>query len=120
MTTVAILPVTTSQGQVSYQAVSGCRIAVGTTAGAALDALTAEFPEVNTDSFVVIQRFRADDFFSSEQKQRLQALMSRWREARDTGGDWSRAEQAELEALVDVELAASARRAEETARGLGR
>jgi len=42
MTTVAILPVTTSAGDLEYQAVAGARLAVGKSAGQALDALAAE------------------------------------------------------------------------------
>ena len=120
MTTVAILPVTSGMGAVTYQAVSGGRIAAGSTVGEALDALVAQFPEVNADALVVIQQFRPDRFFSSEQQQRLQQLMARWREVRDCGGEWSETEQAELESLIQFELAASATRAAESAERLGR
>jgi hypothetical protein len=54
------------------------------------------------------------------QQQRLQELMTRCREARDGGGVWSTADQMKLESLVVADLAASAKRAEESAQGLGR
>ena len=122
MTTVAIMPVASAEGAISYQAVSGCRIAAGSTAGEALDALVTQFPEVDAEPLVVIQRFRPDQFFSSNQQLRLQELMMRWRFVRDGngGGEWSEAEQAELESLIDAEVAASAKRAAESAQRFGR
>lgn len=111
MTIVAIFPVASVEGTISYQAISGGLMAAGGTAGAALDALVAQFPGGDAEHLVVIQRFRPDQFFSSHEQQRLQELMRRWREARDQGGEWSAAEQAQLEALIDAETTASAARA---------
>jgi hypothetical protein len=111
MNTVAILPVATSTGRLEYQAVSGTRVAVGKSAGQALDALTAEFPELESEGLVIVQRFCPDRFFPAEQQQRLQDLMGRWREARDHGQSLPQAERAELESLIEAELKASARRA---------
>ena len=111
MTTIAIVPVATSAGRLEYQAVAGPHRAVGNSAGQALDALAAEYPEMELEGLVIVQRFRPDRFFSAEQQQRLQTLMGCWREARDHGQTLSEAEQAELESLVAAELDASARRA---------
>lgn len=120
MTTVAILPVPQQTGGPLYQAVSGECVASGVTAGLALDAFTEQFPDVWTDSLLIVQRFQADRFFSEAQQQRLADLMTRWREARDAGGSLSTEEQAELEALVEAESQASGRRAEDVAKGLGK
>lgn len=119
MTTIAILPIETT-GSRSYQAVSGRRMAVGNTAGAALDALTEQFPDVAAEPCVVVQRFQPDSYFSAAQQKRLQDLFQRWRNARDGGGALSPAEQAELESLVDDELAASGQRAADLAGRLAR
>ncbi len=120
MTTVAILPVATSAGRMEYQAVSGARLAVGNSAGQALDALAAEYPEMETEGLVLVQRFRPDQFFPAEQQHRLEDLMRRWREARDRGQSLSEAEGAELESLVAAEFEATARRATAIAQGLER
>ena len=110
MTTISILPVPSSAGRVEYQAVSGSRVAVGLSAGQALDALAAECPEMESEGLVIVQRFRPDRFFPAEQQQRLQTLMKRWRAARDHG-ELSEAERSELDSLVAAELDATARRA---------
>lgn len=120
MTTVAILPVQTDGRITTYQAVAGRRMAEGKTAGQALDALTAQFPDVDAESLLVVQRLRADKFFSAQQQQRLQALIERWRESRDQGSAMSPGEQAELESLVEAEVIASGRRAATMAEELGR
>ena len=120
MTTVAILSVEWTAGIRTYQALSGQRSAEGSTAGAALDALSQKFPELADETMIVVQRFRPDQFFTASQQLRLQELMSRWREARDAGGVLPPSEQVELDSLVSAELDASSRRAEDVARGLGK
>jgi hypothetical protein len=60
MTTISILPVASSAGRMEYQAVSGSRVAVGLSAGQALDALAAKCPEMESEGLVIVQRFRAD------------------------------------------------------------
>ena len=62
-------------------------------------------------AIIVLQNFRPDTFFSAAQQQRLEALMQRWRTARDTGKTLPQQEQDELEQLVEQELVASASRA---------
>ena len=120
MTTVAILPTQTRTGGRTYQAVAGRRVAAGDTAGKALDALTEQFPEVESESFVVVKRLPPDALLTEQQQLRLAELMGRWRASRDSGGPWPAEEQSELDALVDAELQASGQRAAEIARGLGR
>lgn len=110
MTKVAILPIPTDKGDVSYHAVAGDKQSQGKTAGEALDALTAQLSEEETSTLVIVQSLRPDRFFNIEQQQRLAELMSRWRTARDKGETLLPDEQAELEALVEAELRASADR----------
>jgi len=120
MTTVAIVPVPKESGGKTYQAVSGQCVASGETAGQALDAFTKQFPDVGADALLIVQRFRADHFFSEAQQQRMADLMTRWRAARDAGGNWTAEEQAELESLVEAESQASGKRAGDAAKGLGK
>ena len=63
---------------------------------------------------------RDSDLFTEDQQERLAWLMARWRSARDRGDGLPAEEQAELEALVEAELAASAQRASALADALGR
>lgn len=120
MTTVSILPIESVTGIRSYQAFSGQRTAEGTSAGAALDALSQRFPELADEPMIIVQRFQPDAYFSAAQQQRLLELMNRWRTFRDSGREFPDDEQAELEALVDAELRASGQRAADAARGLGK
>lgn len=119
MTKVAILPIS-GEGSVSYLAVSGDRHSLGATAGAALDALTAQLAHDETDALVVVLSRRPDRFFGAVEQHRLAQLMADWRSARDQGQALSEAEQAELEALVETELRAAAARASTLADELGR
>lgn len=111
MTKVAILPVTTDQGRVSYRAVAGAKQSSGATAGAALDALTAQLSTDETSTLVIVQSLRPDQFFTAAQQQRLDQLMARWRTVRDQGRLLPAHEQAELEALIEAELHAATQRA---------
>lgn len=120
MTTVTILPIENALGATSFQAVSGGRIAEGKTVGQAMDALADKFPEMSGDAVVIVRSLRADEWFTQEQQARLQELMSRWREERDRGVALPPAEQTELNALVELELAASAHRSAAIAERLGR
>lgn len=111
MTTVAILPVPTEKGGIAYQGVAGETRSQGNTVGEALDALTAQLPEVQDSLLVVVQSLRPDRFFDATQQRRLGELMDAWRKARDTGGALPSAEQAELDALIEAELNGAAGRA---------
>lgn len=109
MTKVAILSVP-AEGGVSYHAVSGGKQSVGKTAGGALDALTQQLTEEETDTLIIIQNLKPDQFFTGEQQARLAELFRRWRAARDDGQELPAPEQAELDALVETELRAATSR----------
>lgn len=120
VTSVAILPVPSRQGVVSYEAVAGERRSKGRTPGEALDALATQLPEGVDGALVVVHYGQADDFFTADQQQRLAELMDRWRSAREARRSLDPGEQEELDALVDAELAAAARRAAALAAAAGR
>jgi len=111
MTTISIVPENTAAGHRSYRAVAGPIQSVGKTPGEALDALTAQLSETETNTLVVVQNRRPDQFFTAEQQQRMAELMQRWRAARDSGQTLPAEEQAELDALVEAELRGAAARA---------
>ncbi len=110
MTKVAILPVPTPSGAVSYHALSGSKQSHGRTAGAALDALAVQLEDDENDTLVVVQHQKPDAFFDGAQQRRLAELMTLWRAARDAGTVLSPEEQAELDRLVEAEIEASSRR----------
>ncbi len=107
MAKVAIIPVTAKNGTITYNAVSGNKQTNGKTVGQALDALDVELADGEGGTIVIIQNKKPDRFFSAEQQQRLRALMSRWRTARDNGQSLSEQEQTELETLIELEMRAS-------------
>src|SRR3990172_2736797 len=111
MTKVAILPIPTEQGTLSYHAIAGAKHAQGKTAGQALDALTAQLSADEASTLVIVQSLRPDRFFTAAQQERLATLMARWRTARDQGQTLPIDEQKELEALIEGELRAAAARA---------
>jgi len=108
MTTITILP-----EDKSYRAVAGKKQSIGRTAGAALDALTAQLDEEESGTLLVIQRQRSDRFFSSIQKKRLVDLMEKCQSQILTTE-----EKTELEDLVEAELNGARQRAEELLGGL--
>lgn len=112
MTRVAILSVPVEYGGLSYYAIAGQKRSFGHTAGEALDSLTAQLTLEEAGTLVIVQSRQPDRFFSARQQQQLGELMARWRTARDQGRSLSADEQAELEQLVDMELEASAARAD--------
>ncbi len=57
---------------------AGNKQSVGKTAGEALDALTAQLDNSETGTLIIIQNLRPDQFFSTEQQQRLAELMKLW------------------------------------------
>ena len=63
MTKVAILPMPTGQGALSYRAIAGEKHAQGKTAGEALDALTAQLSADEASTLVIVQSLRPDRFF---------------------------------------------------------
>src|SRR5262249_21169581 len=104
----------------SYHAIAGAKHAEGKTAGEALDALTAQLSVDEASTLVIVQSLRPDDFFTASQQERLTVLMAHWRTARDQGQTLPVEEQAELEALIEAELRASAARAAALANALRR
>jgi hypothetical protein len=120
MTKVAILPEVSEQGEKVYRAVANGHQSLAKTAGAALDALTAQLPAEEAGTLVVVQSQHPDEFFSAQQQERLRELIARWRAARDAGASLATGEQAELEALVDAEVEAAGRRAAALNKALGR
>ena len=118
MNTIAILPEEDELHPKRFRAVATDRKATGRTPGEALDALTSQLAAEGAGAAVVLQLFHSDNYFSAEQRERLSALMTRWRAARETGGTLPPAEQAELERLVEEELEGSAERAARMSQGL--
>lgn len=112
MTTISILPEKIGANPTIYRAVAGDKESVGKTVGEALDALTEQLTDEESTTVVIMQKLRPDCFFTTEQQQRLELFMSRWREARDVGSALSPEEQQELEALIAAELQGTERRAE--------
>ena len=82
MIKVAILPIPTEQGNLSYHAIAGAKHAEGKTAGEALDTLTAQLSADEASTLVIVQSLHPDRFFTAAQQDRLAALMARWRTAR--------------------------------------
>jgi hypothetical protein len=111
MTKIAILPIATDQGSRMYHAVAGDTHASGATAGAALDALAAQLPAAEARTLLVVLDFHPDQYFSAAQQARLNDLMSRWRQTRDSEESLPPHEQAELETLIAQELQAATDRA---------
>ncbi|HEY9605460.1 MAG TPA: hypothetical protein V6C85_27895 [Allocoleopsis sp.] len=107
MTTVAILPVSDTNGERLYRAIAGDKQSIGKTAGEALDALTAQLEGSELGTLLIIQSFRPDWFFSTEQQQRLSDLMNLWQTARHRGQTLPPEQQAELDSLVEAELKAA-------------
>lgn len=112
MTRVMILPVPTPSGKPSYFAVAGNKQSFGHSAGEALDALTDQLDEAQSSTLVIVRHWQPDAFFSLVEQQQLEALMLRWREARDQNQSLPEPDQSALEQLIEAELRASAVRTE--------
>jgi len=118
MTTISIVPESSTTEQRGFRAVSGQRKSSGKTPGEALDAMTAQMNDAESGTLVVVQQMRPDRFFTAAQQQRLGDLMQRWRTARDGGMTFSAEEQSELEELTTTVLEASRQRAEALLSGM--
>ena len=118
MTAIAIFPDATDTPS-HYRAISGEKQGTGRTAGEALDALVAQLDVSGIGPLLVVQSCQADAWFTSEQQQRLQDLVDRWRTARDSGLRLNAEEQAELDTLIDAELGAAIARSDALARRAG-
>jgi hypothetical protein len=62
------------------------------------------------EGLLLLQNHQPDRFFTAQQQQRLTELMSLWRTARDVGDSFPPDLQSELDALIEVELDATAAR----------
>ncbi|HEX8680842.1 MAG TPA: hypothetical protein VF707_00915 [Ardenticatenaceae bacterium] len=98
----------------SYRAMGGDQQATGATPGQALDTLdrmlTVQGDTGGGEMLVIVQRFRPDSFFTSQQQARLQELVQRFHDAGDDRHALSPEEQQELEQLVDAEWQAAIQR----------
>lgn len=103
----------------AWRASVGVKEAFGKTAGEALDSITSQLGG-NSTATVIVRRLLPDQFFTASQQQRLSELMSKWRMKRDTGSALSPQEQAELEALIEAELAATSYRSEQISHELNK
>lgn len=109
---ISIFPESLKAGETVWRAIADGQESVGRTAGEALDALTRQLEQQGEVRPLIVRRLGPDRFFTAEQQQRLENLMSQWRTARAAGNQLPSAEYAELEALIEAELEGSARRVE--------
>ena len=111
MTTVSIVSITNDEGSQVYQAIAGSLSCNGKTPGEALDAITAELGDSESNTLVVLQNGRPDGYFSEPQRSRMNFLMQQWRSSRDIGTEFTQIEQDELDMLVQAEIQATGQRA---------
>lgn len=114
MMTIAILPMVAEDGGVTYCATAGGARSRGRTIGEALDALIGQIPGDRTALLVVVQSLRPGRFFTAARLRHLRGLLTSWRLVawRQAGGTASvqRSQgEAELNAMIAVELRAAAR-----------
>jgi hypothetical protein len=118
MATITVIPDDPRAATSPYRAVAGETHAVGFTVGQALDGLRTKLGEPKETTLVIVQPMTPDTFFTAEQQDRLSALMTRWRAARDTGTHFAPDEQSELDALVKAEARAAGERAAQLLRSV--
>ena len=80
------------------------------TAGEALDRVAAQFPKDDATPLVILQHHHGDRFLPVAKVERLEHLMTRWRSAREGGPALSKAENAELDQLIELETLAAGKR----------
>jgi hypothetical protein len=111
MQAISISTLPTIDGAQLYRAATGDRTATGKTIGEALDALTLQSGQTEYNGFLLLQNHQPDQFFTAEQQERLQALVTMQRSAINQGEELPPEQQAELELLIETELLATAERA---------
>lgn len=111
MATITVLPDDPQAATPPYRAVAGDKQVVGPTVGQAIDGLRAVLGGPPETTLVIVQPMTPDALFTAEQRDRLAALMARWRAARDSGTPLPPDEQAELDSLVEAEVRAAGERA---------
>ncbi len=119
MTSVTIVPIAVENGGMMYRAICGQHRSSGKTAGEALDALTVQLSKNEGGTLVVFQDRQPDVLFPAESQDRLRELMAEWRQSRDTRTPFDASRKAELESLVDAELAAAAQRSADASQEAG-
>ncbi len=113
MTTIAILPTSnTSTRKQRFEAVSGHQHAEGATVGKALDALSQKIGKAKQPNLIVVQSTEGDKFFTAKQTAKMKQLMAEWRRCRDDGVAFDQESEKSLQDLVNLELAATAKRCE--------
>ena len=110
MTTITVLPEGLEKR--AYRALAGGKESIGRTLGEALDALTPQLPDEDSDTVIIVKRNRPDRFFNEQQQKRLAELMEKLRAARDQEMQLPADEMRELENLVEAELRGAIRRTE--------
>lgn len=118
MTAIQILQEAPRRGKLRYKAIFGRYHAAGATPGAALDALENDLP-AEAGTVVILQKFKPDRYFDEQQQARLADLMKRLQASKRQGHALSPDEMVELEALIELELRATALRAEDVAAQIG-
>ena len=118
MTTITIPP--ENAVTPTFHAWTDDKESVGRTMGEALDALTAQLPEDDLPTVIIVKRNKPDQFFDARQHQRLGELMEKLRFARNQETELPPAEQRELEELVNAELRGAIKRTDAMFSGLPR
>lgn len=111
MTSIVIPPIHSESGRLSFSAIAGNKRAKGKTASEALDVLNEQLGNNDSTTLIVLQNYRPDRFFTSEQQERLNVLMKLWRSTKDSGEELPQKQQDELDSLMEQELLAAAKRA---------
>ena len=81
MTRVAVYHESADPESMPYRAVAGRKLAIGRTAGEALETLASQLSQEDADTLVIVRNISPDRFFSAEQRRRLEELMALRREA---------------------------------------
>ncbi|MCE9567546.1 MAG: hypothetical protein K8U57_36565 [Planctomycetes bacterium] len=118
MSTITVLPDDPRSSTPTFRAMGGDKQAVGPTIGQAIDELRTELGNPQETTLVIVQPVTPDALFTAVQRDRLAALMGKWRQARNDSTTLPAAEQNELDALVETELRAAAERAAQLLRSL--
>lgn len=105
MSAITIRTENNAVGDPRFRAIAGSRQSIGRTMGEALDALTADWGDDIQETAVFIQHLQPDAYFTAAQYCRMQELLAR-------RAALTAEERAELETLIDTELAATVARTE--------
>ena len=119
MTTIEIIA-EVHQEKTIYRAICGQQEATGASPGEALDSIEQQLTTLgdignigdinDSQTLIILQRFRPDSLFTREQQNKLQELMSQHHQAVATQKPLSTQQQEELENLVETEFEAAIER----------